>query len=168
MKQWFAVYTKPRNEQEARCQLESQGFETCLPLIRVQKKRRNSWQEIVEPLFSRYLFIRADPSLQSIAPVRSTLGVVDLVRFGTEIRPVPETVIEKLRASAGGDAGVPPQRDPLFKQGDRVSVTDGPFQGLEAIFQEPSGERRALILLELLGRINRLRIGIDSLSPQRP
>jgi transcriptional antiterminator RfaH len=168
VKQWYAVYTKPRNEQQAQRQLENQGFETCLPLICVQKKRRNRWQKVVEPLFARYLFIMADPSVQSIAPVRSTLGVVDLVRFGTKIQPVPETVIEQLRASASDDPSTLPKRTPVFKQGDRVRVTDGPFQGLEAVFQEPSGARRALILLEFLGRISGLHIGIDSLSPHCP
>jgi transcriptional antiterminator RfaH len=52
----------------------------------------------------------------------------------------------------------------LFCKGDRVSITEGPFEGLAAIFQEPSGERRALILLELMGTTTRLQIGIDSLS----
>jgi transcriptional antiterminator RfaH len=168
VKQWCAVYTKPRNEHEAQRQLENQGFETCLPLICVQKKRRDRWQEVVEPLFSRYLFIRTDPSVQSIAPVRSTFGVVHLVRFGGEIRPVPEAVIEQLRSAARGNPGDPPRRTPLFMPGERVCVTDGPFRGLAAVFQEPSGERRALILLDLLGRANRLHIGIDSLIPERP
>jgi transcriptional antiterminator RfaH len=166
VKHWYAVYTKPRNEHDAQHQLDNQGFETCLPLICLKKRRRSRWQEVVEPLFTRYLFIKADPNVQSVAPVRSTLGVVDLVRFGTEIRPVPEAVIERLRRSAVSEAGTPSRRTPLFRKGDKVFVTDGPFQGLEAVFQEPSGERRALILLELMGRLNRLQIGIDSLSPR--
>ena len=39
---------------------------------------------VVEPVFPRYLFVRLDFGVTNLAPIRSTLGVSDLVRFGEQ------------------------------------------------------------------------------------
>ena len=40
----------------------------------------------------------------------------------------------------------------MFKPGETVVITDGPFTGIEAIFQTADAERRAFILLEILSK----------------
>jgi transcriptional antiterminator RfaH len=77
--------------------LRRQAFDTYLPLIRLPKRRRGKWEEVIEPLFPRYLFLHIDASVVSVAPIRSTRGVVGLVRFGEMPVPVPEAVIDFLR-----------------------------------------------------------------------
>ncbi len=37
-------------------------------------------------------------------------------------------------------------------EGDSVLITDGAFEGLEAIFTEPDGEARSMLLLNLLNK----------------
>ena len=95
--EWYAVHARPRQEAVAELNLERQGYHTYLPKIRLRKRRRDKWTKVVEPLFPRYLFIRVDPNRQSLAPVRSTLGVAGLVRFGQLLRPVPDGVIAYLK-----------------------------------------------------------------------
>ena len=57
---WFAVVTKPRQEQIALENLQRQGFECFLPMAKNPYQRRSKKrQRIVEPLFARYLFLRA-------------------------------------------------------------------------------------------------------------
>ena len=75
MTNWYAVQTKPRQELVAEQNLQRQGFVTYLPRIRLRKRKRNKLVDAVEPLFPRYLFIHVDPDQDSLAPVRSTLGV---------------------------------------------------------------------------------------------
>ena len=71
-----------------------QGFHVYLPRIQVRRHRRGQWIDAVESLFPRYLFIRIDPHRSNIAPVRSTRGVVGLVRFGGQPAVVPDEVID--------------------------------------------------------------------------
>jgi transcriptional antiterminator RfaH len=78
---WLLAYTKPRQETLAEENLRRQGFEVICPQLRVQKLRRRKWTWVEEPLFPRYLFVGAADQ-QSRAPVRSTVGVASLVRFG--------------------------------------------------------------------------------------
>ena len=72
---WYAVYTKPRQERIARENLERQSFEAYMPLMRVRRKRRDKWVEAIEPMFSRYLFIRLALGTTNVASIRSTRGV---------------------------------------------------------------------------------------------
>jgi transcriptional antiterminator RfaH len=40
----------------------------------------------------------------------------------------------------------------MFASGDSVVISDGPFAGIEAIYQTADAERRAFILLEILSK----------------
>jgi len=162
---WFAVYTKPRQEQIALENLERQAFDCFLPMAINPYQRRSEKKLRVEPLFPRYLFLNAIPDQQSLGPVRSTLGVATLVRFGMELARLPETVIEAIKRRRDPGTGLV-KLDPVpVEPGDRVKVFDGPFAGLEGIFKERKGEKRALLLASLLGTES--NVEVDALLLQK-
>ncbi|MEP4147168.1 MAG: transcription/translation regulatory transformer protein RfaH [Halioglobus sp.] len=167
MHQWYAVQTKPRQESVAQEQLQRQGYTAYLPRIRLKKRRRSQWLDVTEPLFLRYLFIQVDADEQSLAPVRSTVGVAGLVRFGQLLRPVPDTVIEYLRSVEDAALGERDGTDYPHKPGDKVEVLDGPFTGLTALFQMADGKERALLLVDLLGRSTEVAVPMQSISASR-
>jgi transcriptional antiterminator RfaH len=96
---WLLAYTKPRQERVAEKHLRRQCYEVLCPQIRFQKLRNRRWTWVEEPLFPRYLCVGAGEGV-SWAPVRSTVGVTSLVRFGGQIASVPEALVETLRTSA--------------------------------------------------------------------
>jgi len=148
---WFAVYTKPRQEQIALENLERQGFKCFLPMAINPYQRRSASKLRIEPLFPRYLFLNAIPNQQSLGPVRSTRGVATLVRFGTELARLPEEVIRAVNSRCDPESGLV-KLDPVpVAPGDKVKVFDGPLAGLEGIFKERKGKKRALLLASLLG-----------------
>jgi transcriptional antiterminator RfaH len=96
----------------------------------------------------------------SWAPVRSTVGVASLVRFGGQVAPVPEALVETLRTSA-----VEPQHHrPIYQQGQKVRIVAGPFATLEGVFDMAEGESRAAVLLDLLGRQSRVRVEVGEIG----
>lgn len=149
--QWHVVYTKPRQETVALAQLERQGYACYLPLLTVEKLRRGRRVASTEPLFHRYLFIQLDSGLfgPSWAPIRSTVGVSHLLRFGETPARVDDALIECLRRQEQAHGA---QTEPLFKMGERVRILAGPYAGLSAVFQMHDGDERALVLIELLRR----------------
>ena len=167
MKHWFAVHAKPRQESVAQENLQRQGFDTYLPRVLLRKRRRDKWVKAVEPLFPRYLFIHVDAAQHSLAPVRSTLGVAALVRFGQQLKPVPDSVIAFLRALENPDTQQHHADEWPHQPGDRVDVLEGPFTGLSGIFQSAAAEDRAMLLLDLLGRSNEVIVEMQALSPAR-
>lgn len=146
---WYLVHTKPRQEDVALANLERQGYECYLPQMRIERIRRRKAEIATEPMFPRYLFIRLDSSDQgkSWSPIRSTLGVSQLVHFGARAAKVDDALVELLRQR---EQAMP--LDTMFHSGDSVVITDGPFAGIEAIYQTADTERRAFILLEILSK----------------
>ncbi|RQW28139.1 transcription/translation regulatory transformer protein RfaH [Rhodobacteraceae bacterium CH30] len=158
---WYLVHTKPRQEDKALLNLEQQGYPCYLPLCNVEKLRRGKAVLVREPLFPRYLFIRLDSSQsgKSWAPIRSTLGVSTLVQFGGLAAKVEDELIHTLKEHE--------QASPcaaLFNPGEVVHIANGPFAGLEAIYQCSEAEHRSIVLLELLHKRVRMQIETARLS----
>jgi len=162
---WFAVFTKPRQEHIALENLERQEFRCFLPMAINPYQRRSDKRLRVEPLFPRYLFLNVIADQQSLGPVRSTRGVATLVRFGMELARLPEVVIQAVINRCDPKTGLV-RLDPVpVSPGDKVKVFDGPMAGLEGIFKERKGEKRALLLAKLLGTES--TIEVDALMLQK-
>jgi len=162
---WFAVYTKPRQEQIALENLERQDFRCFLPMAINPYQRRSERKLRIEPLFPRYLFLNAIADQQSLGPVRSTRGVATMVRFGMELARLPETVIRTINKRCDPDTGLVKLDPAPVEPGDKVKVFDGPLAGLEGIFKERKGEKRALLLAKLLGTES--TVEVDALMLQK-
>ena len=158
---WYVVHAKPRAEVRALENLERQGFEVFLPMIALQKVRRAKLANVTEPMFSRYLFLRTTNGMQDLSVVRSTLGVSQLVRFGLVAAKVPHLWVEAMRAQ-------PLLRETFLKSGDKVVLAEGMLKGLEAIYLQPDGELRAMVLIDLLSRQHLVSYETSLLIPAPP
>ena len=154
---WHLLQTKPRQEFRALSHLENQGFVCFLPTLLVERIARGKTTMSAEPLFSRYLFIRLAANVGHWSAIRSTRGVSKLVSFGGRFSTLPDICVEALQ-KAQQDA---PQR--LFNPGERVTITDGPFAGLEGIYKMSDGEARALVLIDLMNQPQKLKFAIEVL-----
>jgi transcription antitermination factor NusG len=114
---WQLLYTKPHAEEQAELNLRRQGFATLLPRV------RNGSDSA--PLFPRYIFSGHRPG-QPTACLRSTIGVLDIVRCGEQPARVPVEVIEEIRSRMNGHnvvwVGEVPSVDPLFAKDQRERV----------------------------------------------
>jgi transcriptional antiterminator RfaH len=163
MNAWYTVFCKPRGEEVAETNLRRQGYSVYLPRLLTRRRRAGNLSNCISPLFPRYLFLRPRDSAQSLAPVRSTLGVATIVRFGLRPALVAEAIIEQLRRCEDAVAGMHFQQN-SFPSGATVKFIDGPFSGLEAIFSKETGEDRVIVLLEMLGKTNSLTVDSTCLA----
>jgi len=161
---WYAVNTKARQEFAAREHLERQAYRTHLPLVSAARRQRGRWQSRTEPLFPGYLFVELDMQSQNTAPIRSTRGVVGLVRFGNRLPRVPGGLVEALMRSQPDD-DQPLDLAQLFHSGDTVAIVDGPFRGLKAIVDAASTRDRVHVLLDLLGQSSRVTLSSHQIAP---
>ena len=161
MSNWYLIHTKIRQERVALENLERQGFECFLPLIRAEKLRRGQLQVVQEALFPRYLFIRLGTGLesQSWAPIRSTTGVSRLVTFGQTPAKIDDGLVTVLKSESDNTDVVLRH----FESGEQVVVTEGPFVGVEAIYQMADGEGRVMVLLNILSKQVKMRISPASI-----
>ncbi|GAA4876978.1 transcription/translation regulatory transformer protein RfaH [Ferrimonas pelagia] len=162
MQGWFLLYCKGRKEALARTHLELRGVSCFLPELQVEKLKRGKPVMETQLLFPNYLFVRFDPFITSVQSIRSTPGVSSLVRTNGQILPVETAIVVALRQRLHQQQV---QETELPQAGDRVTITDGPFVDLEAIYAEPDGKRRSLLMLEMMGQQQRL--SVDNLSFKR-
>jgi transcriptional antiterminator RfaH len=160
---WYLVHTKPRQEGIALENLQRQGYACYLPVLPVEKVRKGQMVLLEEPLFPRYLFIQLGLGLEakSWSPIRSTLGVSTLVRFGMEPAKVDSELIDALRAHES-EIKQSPQK--LFEVGQKVVVTHGPFAGVEGIFQMRDGQQRVMVLIELMSKSVPLKVDLTEIK----
>lgn len=155
---WFLLTSKPHKDEVAEFQLRNQGYEVYRPLAKRLRTQRGKVITKIESLFPRYLFIHLDDGVNdNWAPIRSTTGISSFVRFGTEAARVPDTLIATLKdqETLFGERAIDLDR---YHSGDKVVITEGPFRGLEAIFQKYDGEERVIVLLEILHKPTKLKL----------
>jgi transcriptional antiterminator RfaH len=133
-----------------------QQFRVFRPLMRQQKRCRGRISVVIESLFPRYLFVELDRVEDNWAPIRSTRGVVGLVRTGDRIVSAPKRMIDELKARVGEDGTVALDREKDYRANQRTRVIDGPFAGFEALFLERRGEDRVLVMLNMMQQAQRL------------
>lgn len=159
MAQWYLIQCKPRQEVRAEENLRNQHFPCYCPLHSVEKVHKGKRTVTQQPLFPGYLFINLCKLTDSWHSIRSTRGVRRLVTFADQPLAVPDEIIDDLQARLAsiGDK-------PLFEEGTQVTITEGPFKDLDAIFCKADGEERAIILLNLLHRQQHIRVPLKALK----
>jgi transcriptional antiterminator RfaH len=159
MRAWYVARTKPRVERQTAVVLEQRGLEAYFPLLPPRRKRGLSARP--EPLFPGYLFTRLDVETPDWLMARSAPGIAYFLGAGQREIPttVPDWLVEEIRARiARWDYK---RTEPSFHHGDRVLISGGPFEGLEAIFDvtlSPAGRSR--VLVAIVGGL--VRVSIDA------
>lgn len=151
-RRWYVVHTQPSGEVRADLNLRRQGFDTYLPRYARRRSHARRREVVKRPLFPRYLFVGLDLSRDRWRSIHSTFGVNRLVLAGEEPLPVPDGIVDEIRAREDGDGlvvlGLPAGLGP----GSRVRLVDGIFADAKGVLERIADERRVAILLELLGR----------------
>ena len=148
---WFLAYTKPRFESVAQVNLQQQGFDVYLPMYKKFKKSETGSISVFEPMFPRYIFFRPSRPSQSIATVRSTKGVNNLVRFGFEPAALPDETLQMIRQIEQTRNQVSVQDASPFKAGQSVRLKHTALNNLQGLVQSV-GSKRIEVLLEIMGR----------------
>ncbi len=161
---WLVVHTRPRQEAVAAENLGRQGFEVFYPRLRQRKRVGTRWEWVTGPLFPRYLFINVDIGNQGTAAIRSTRGVLELVRVGNAPAVVPAEVVGYLISRQDPELAAENDDSWPHKPGDRVEIASGPFAGFSGIYRVADGAQRVTLLVEILGRKTGVVVARDDLG----
>lgn len=150
MEQWYVLQTHFAQENRAEAHLRNQGVECWLPMMRELTMKDGALRPVKpQALFPRYIFARFDPEVIHTTTIKATRGVSTIVSFGGRQAVLPDGVIARLQHREG--LVREPEKKPAH--GETVEITAGAFEGLEAVWHEPKGDGRAMLLLNLMGRL---------------
>ena len=166
MEKWYLIYCKPGQDSRAELNLARQGFKVFRPTIKVVKERIGRSDTVrCESLFPRYVFIQVDPHTKSIAPAMSTYGVANFVKFGNRFAVAPDQLISEIVANVDTQIYLQEQRDRI-KHGDEIYLNGHGFDQVRAIYCNPVGSQRAMILLNILGKEAKISVPTECISRQ--
>ena len=165
MKLWYLIYTKPHKEPLVNRQLADCGVDVYFPTLQFDRGYHRGTR--LEPFFPHYVFVQLDMMSNWGGNLQWLVGVRTVVHFAGKPAIVPEAVIDALRQRLQPyEDKVLRRGEWLFKPGQRVLITNGPFKGLEAVFQQGlNGAERVQILLQILGAWTRAEISSYDLQP---
>ncbi len=164
MKSWYLIQAKPKSEQIAKENLERQCYETYLPLILGRTKRRGKTIKSIQPMFPRYLFIHLSDQTDDWGPIRSTLGVSTLVRFGMKPAKVPENLINGLKETENSQ-GIHEFPSKTLSPGDKLLIVEGPFEGYEATLFSQKSDDRVIVLLKIAENFVKVKLEQSLIEP---
>ena len=137
------VFTKPREEQRAKKNLERQGFRVFLPLC-----REGSLQP--KPLFPRYLFVW--PGILNWGKIKNTFGVSYIIKNDNIPCEIPDELIDEIK-SRMIDNVVPLESEPQrrFSGGQKLKITTGKYADIDGLFVRRDKDR-IVALISMMGK----------------
>lgn len=154
---WYAVYTKPKDEERADKNLMAWGVETFAP--KIQERHYNQFTNapsyLIKPLFPRYIFARFIASTL-LRKIYYTRGVQSIVSLGDTPVVVDDDVIEMIQLRMNQDGFVNIEEE--LNINDKVMIKGGVLKNFAGIFDRRiKSTARIMILLTCItyqGRVS--------------
>ncbi len=159
---WYLVHSMPHQESMAVLNLQWLGVEAFCPQLRQFKIIHRRKEPVISPLFPGYLFSKFDQDTK-FCRVNYAPGVGNVVTFGLIPALVDEEIIASIKARIQN--GYVHRQSSSFKIWQGARIYNGPFPGVEAVFQKNlSGSQRVALLLKTLSYQARVIVNREQVS----
>ncbi|MFQ6757694.1 transcriptional activator RfaH [Desulfovibrionaceae bacterium CB1MN] len=167
-REWFAIRTKPQQEQIAKLHYQRQGYVVYLPMMRTIVRHARRTEEKLKPFFPGYLFLHLAPLERNWVAISSTRGALGPICFGDQYVPVPDWIIADLQAKEDGSGAVPlaELREKWLTPGAAVAVQLDDDTSVQGLFYSFSGEENVVVLLSFLNRQVKATLPLDRVQRQ--
>ena len=160
---WAVVNTHPHKERIALNCLVADGFRVYCPMLKRRRSHARRVDEVLRPLFPGYLFVVVCPDSVQWRPILGTQGVRRLVRCGGHLSLIEDEFVRTLKAREVD--GVIAKPEAPFHIGQKVRMGLGAFEGIIGTIIEMQEKDRLVVLMQLLNRAVRVKIGERQISP---
>ena len=168
-KEWFILQYKPNSHYRAARNLNEQGFETFLPLYSHTSRKVSKFVNVSRPLFPGYMFVKFDKSNNQWAKINNTYGVSRLITlvsrlitFNSLLKSVPTNLINCLLDRCDISGVLKPEKE--LQVGDKVEILNGPFANFIAVVVTLKADKRAWMLLDLMGRQTKIETSLNNIQ----
>jgi transcriptional antiterminator RfaH len=162
LNEWFVLQFKPNAHNQAKKNLNQQGFETFLPLHDTTTRKASRFINIAQPLFPGYMFITFDRAESKWHKINNTYGVSRLVTFNSILKSIPTIFIDNLMKRSDLSGKLLPMQK--LKKGDQVKVLSGPFADFIATVETHETDQRIWILMDLMGRKAKMQTPLEDVQ----
>lgn len=141
---WYAIYTKPKQEDRVEENLSHASLEVFNPKLKRKKVIHGRYECVIQPFFPCYIFVRFEPT-HHYHMVKYTRGVRNIVGNPGSPWPVSEEIIDIVKSRINEDGYIVIRPD--IKVGNSVEIIEGPLKGFVGIFEKETKDRDRVIVL---------------------
>ena len=143
--EWFALYTKPRNEKKVAENLAALGIEVYCPLVTTIKQWSDRKKKVESPLIPSYVFVKIEEANRK--DVFQVSGVVQYVFWLGKPAKIKPHEIDALKTQLA--APVVKVAIETWTPNTEIQINEGPFKNQTAIVDKVSTNKLTLILKSL-------------------
>lgn len=143
--EWFALYTKPRNEKKVAENLAALGIEVYCPLVTTIKQWSDRKKKVESPLIPSYVFVKIEEANRK--DVFQVAGVVQYVFWLGKPAKIQPHEIEALKTQLA--APVVKVTIETWTPNAQIQISEGPFKNQMAVVEKVSTNKVTLILKSL-------------------
>jgi transcriptional antiterminator RfaH len=143
--EWFALYTKPRNEKKVAENLAALGIEVYCPLVTTIKQWSDRKKKVESPLIPSYVFVKIEEANRK--DVFQVAGVVQYVFWLGKPAKIQPHEIEALKAQLA--TPVINVTIETLTPNAQIQISEGPFKNQMAVVEKVSTNKVTLILKSL-------------------
>ncbi|WP_396150008.1 UpxY family transcription antiterminator [Flavobacterium sp.] len=143
--EWYAIYTKPRNEKKVAENLAAIGIEVYCPIVTTLKQWSDRKKMVETPLIPSYIFVKiAEANRKDVFQIN---GVVQYVFWLGKPAIIKPSEIEALKTQLA--APVVKVAIETWTPNTEIQINEGPFKNQKAIVDKVSTNKVTLILKSL-------------------
>ncbi len=164
IKQWYALYTKPRWEKKVDSILLRKGIESWCPLQKVERQWSDRKKIIEDPLFKSYVFVHI--AEEERLTVLQTDGVLNFVHYLNRPAVIRDDEIMLIKSFLSEkEAFISVQSLQSFRENDKVVVKHGVFMDQEGTVIR-LGSKKIYVKLESLQQLMIVEFPISYVAAQ--
>ena len=172
--QWYVLKVASNKEDQVRDaldrkvkieQLEDRINRVLVPTLKEKRMRGGTARVYHRKLYPGYVFVEMCTENDGRIPdnvwfvIKETTGVGDFIGSGGKPSPMPMHDVEKMLASTLAKEDTPSLANLNFKQGDKVKVTEGPFENFEGVVDEINAQKGTVrVVATIFGRATPIEI----------
>jgi transcription antitermination factor NusG len=142
---WYAIYTKPRNEKKVAESLIALGIEAYCPMVTSVRHWSDRKKKVTAPVLPSYVFVKLEAANRNA--VFQVAGVVRYVFWLGQPAIIRAVEIEALKEYLSQDYTTVVQS--TLHRGDKLIVPSGPFKGQEGVIKSLTNSKIQLVLESL-------------------
>jgi transcription antitermination factor NusG len=157
---WYAVYTRPRWEKKVANLLMRKNIESYCPLNRVKKQWHDRKKIVEVPLFTSYVFIKADNS--SSTSILETDGILNFVHWLGKRAIIRDSEIQTIKDFLLEYDNIQLEKKRI-NINDRVKIIEGPLTDISGTVKYISG-RTVYVELPSLGYAMKAQVQLENVE----
>lgn len=164
---WYVIWTITGKEEQCRQQIlkncDASTYDRCvIPLIQRKRREKGAWVMKTERFAPSYLFVESETIGAFAEELPRIAGFTKLLQNDNLFLPLHPRE-EELLTKLIGDGEIITESIGV-KEGQQVTITQGPLQGLEGMIKHIDRHKRMAVLeMEIFGRIVEMKLGLEVL-----